>query len=152
MYSLFLQSKKNFRSKWYFRNLKSHYSNLLIFFNTSFTISVSYYICNLLATQVGSRPGILYSSGRINKESRNGLPPFYPIHLAIDTYTYNLTTLLPKFLRVLTTNEYSVIDSFYFPEEIGQQNFNLHMASLDVDSLFTIILLDKAVEVCVDIL
>ena len=37
--------------------------------------------------QVGSRPGILYVSGKINKETGNGLPPFYPILAAVDKPT-----------------------------------------------------------------
>ena len=36
---------------------------------------------------IGSRPGILYGSGKIHKETRNGLPPFRPILSAIDTPT-----------------------------------------------------------------
>ena len=36
---------------------------------------------------VGSRPGILYGSGKIHKETRNGSPPFCPILSAIDTPT-----------------------------------------------------------------
>ena len=43
-----------------------------------------------------------------------------------------------------------VIDSFHFVEEICQQDSNLHMASLDVDSLFTNIPLDETINICVD--
>ena len=34
---------------------------------------------------VGSRPGILYGSCKIHRETRNGLAPFCPILSAIDT-------------------------------------------------------------------
>ena len=54
-----------------------------------------------------------------------------------------------KFLTPSTTNEYTVIDSFQFAEGICQQDFNLHMASLDVDSLFTNVSLDKTIDICV---
>ena len=43
-----------------------------------------------------------------------------------------------------------VVDSFHFAEEICQQDFNLHMASLDVDSLLTNIPLDETIDICVD--
>ena len=95
---------------------------------------------------IGSRPGILYGSGKIHKETRNGLPPFRPILSAIDTPTYKLA----KFLTPSTANEYTVIDSFHFAEEICQQDSNLHVTSLDVDSLFTNIPLDETIDICVD--
>ena len=99
---------------------------------------------------VGSRPGILYGSGKIHKETRNGLPSFLPILSAIDTPTYKLAKFLLKFLTPSTVNECTVIDSFHFAEEICRQDSNLHMASLDVDSLFTNIPLDETIDICVD--
>ena len=50
----------------------------------------------------------------------------------------------------LTENECTVTDSFHFAEEICQQDRNLHMASLDVDSLFTNIRLDETIDICID--
>ena len=99
---------------------------------------------------VGSRPGILYGLGKIHKETRNGIPPFRPILSAIGTPTYNLAKFLLKFLTPSTANEFTVIDSFHFAEEISQEDFNLHMASLDVDSLFTNIPLEETIDICVD--
>ena len=99
---------------------------------------------------LGSRPGILCGSGKIHQETRNGLPPFHPVLSAIDTPTYKLAKFLLKFLTPSTANEYTVIDSFYFAEEICQQDSNLHMASLDVDSLFTNISLNETIDICVD--
>ena len=99
---------------------------------------------------VGSRPGILYGLGKIHKETRNGIPPFRPILSAIGTPTYNLAKFLLKFLTPSTANEFTVIDSFHFAEEISQQDSNLHMASLDVDSLFTNIPLEETIDICVD--
>ena len=86
------------------------------------------------------RPGILYGLGKIHQETCNGIPPFRPILSAIGTRTYNLAKFLLKFLTPSTANEFTVIDSFHFAEEISQQDSNLHMASLDVVSLFTNIL------------
>ena len=61
-----------------------------------------------------------------------------------------LGKILLKLLSSSRTNEYTVIDSFHFGEEICQQDSNLHMASLDDDSLFTNILLNGAINFCVD--
>ena len=101
-------------------------------------------------TTVGSRPGILYGMGKIHQETRNGIPPFCPILPAIGTPTYKLAKFLLKFLTPSTANEFTVIDSFHFAEEISQQDSNLHMASLDVDSLFTNIPLEETIDICVD--
>ena len=46
-------------------------------------------------------------------------------------------------LKPLTTNEFTVKDSFHFAEEIVDQQHDLFMGSLDVDSLFTNIPLDE---------
>ena len=69
---------------------------------------------------------------------------------AIDTPTYKLAKFLLKFLTHSTANEYTVIDSFHFAEEICQQNSNLQMACIDVESLFTNIPLDETIDICVD--
>ena len=87
--------------------------------------------------RVGSRAGILYGLGKIQKKTRNGIPPFCSILSATGTPTYKLAKFLLKFLTPSTANEFTVSDSFHFAEEICQQDSKLHMASLDVDSLFT---------------
>ena len=61
-----------------------------------------------------------------------------------------LAKFLLKFLTPATTNEYTAIDSFHFAEEICQQDSKLHVASLDVDSLFTNIPLDETINICFD--
>ena len=96
---------------------------------------------------VGSRPGVLYGLGKIHKETRNGIPS---ILSATGTPTYKLAKFSLKFLTPSTANEFTVIDSFHFAEEISQQDSNLHMASLDVDSLFTNIPLEETIDICVD--
>ena len=98
---------------------------------------------------VGSRQGILYRLGKIHKETRNGIAPqvYGPILSAIGTPTYKLAKFLMKFLTPTTANEFNAIDSFHFAEEICQQNSNLHMASLNVDTLFTNIPLQEAIDI-----
>ena len=81
------------------------------------------------------------------KETKNGLPPFRSILSARGTPTYKLGT---PFLTPLTKHEHTVTDPFHLAEEICKQDSNLYMASLDVDSLFTNIPLDKTTDICID--
>ena len=96
---------------------------------------------------VGSRQGILYRLGKIHKETRNGIAPLCPILSAIGTPTYKLAKFLMTFLTPTTPDEFTAIDSFHFAEEICQQNSNLHMASLNVDALFTNIPLEETIDI-----
>ena len=48
----------------------------------------------------------------------------------------------------MTTNKFTVKDSFHFAEEIVDQQHDLFMGSLDVDSLFTNIPLEETIEIC----
>ena len=99
---------------------------------------------------VHSRSDILCRFGKVHKETHNGLPPLCPILLPIDTPTYIVAKLLLKFLKPSTANEYTVIDSFHFAEEIFQQDANLHMAGLEVDSSFTNIPHIETINICID--
>ena len=51
-------------------------------------------------------------------------------------------------LRDLTANEYTLKDSFEFAKVIYEQNSDLYMASLDVDSLFTNVSLAETIGIC----
>ena len=55
-------------------------------------------------------------------------------------------------LKSLTSNEYTVKDSFAFAEEIVEQNSEFFMESLDVDPLFTIIPLEETIDICTNTL
>ena len=48
----------------------------------------------------------------------------------------------------MTTNEFTVNDCFNFAEEIVDQNNDLVMGSLDIDSLFTNIPLEETIQIC----
>ena len=67
---------------------------------------------------------------------------------ALNTPTYKLAKFLVPILKPLATNEFTVKDSFHFAEEIVDQQHDLFMGSLDVDSLFTSIPLEKTTEIC----
>ena len=83
-------------------------------------------------------------------EIRNGLPPFRPTLSAIGAPTYNLAIFFLKFSTPSTANEFIVINLFCFAEEVYQQDSNLHMAKLDVDTLFTNFPLEETIDICVD--
>ena len=75
---------------------------------------------------------------------------YKPILSAIGTPTYNLSKFLVPILLSLTSNEFTVKDSFCFAKDIVSQDSRLYMASLDVDSLFTNIPLEETINICVD--
>ena len=50
-------------------------------------------------------------------------------------------------LELLKSNEFTVKDSFRFGEETVDQQTDISMGSLDVDSLFTNIPLEESIEV-----
>ena len=80
----------------------------------------------------------------------NNCPPFRPILSAIDTPTYNIAKFLVPILKPLTTKDFTLKDTFEFSRDILNQNPNLFMASLDVDSLFTNIPLDETINIIID--
>ena len=78
---------------------------------------------------VGSRPGILYGRAKMHKPIKDGGPPFRPILSDIGTPTYKLAKFLVPLLAPLTSNEYTIKDSFPFAEELLSFDSNLVMAS-----------------------
>ena len=99
---------------------------------------------------IGSRPGILYGLAKIHKPLVNGLPKFRPILSAIGTATYRIAKFLVPIMSEITTNEYTIQNSFNFGREVLHQDSSLFMGSLDVDSLFTSIPLDESINICAD--
>ena len=97
---------------------------------------------------VSTRPGIMYGSCKVHKASVGNCPPFRPIWSAFNTPTYKLAKLLAPILKPLTTNEFTVKDSFHFAEETVDQQHDLFMGCLNVDSLFTNIPLEETIEIC----
>ena len=72
-----------------------------------------------------------------------------PFFSAIGIRTYKLVKLLVPILPDITQNEFAVQEFFTITDEILTQDSDLDMTSLDVESLFTNIPLDKAVNICV---
>ena len=99
---------------------------------------------------VGTMPGILYGNPKVHKTVVNNTPKFRPILSAINTPTYLLAKYLNPILSPLTTNEFTMKNSFDFAEEVVNYDHNLYMASLDVESLFTNIPLEETIKNCVN--
>ena len=94
----------------------------------------------------GSTPSCLYGLPKIHKQGT----PLRPIISQIGSYTYELAKFLVPILMPLTTNQYTVKDSFSFVNSLmSLQNISF-MASFDVVSLFTNIPLNETIELCLD--
>ena len=90
----------------------------------------------------------MYGSCKMHKKCVDGCPIFRPILSALQTPKYKLAKYLVPILEPLTTNKYTVKDSFKFATEIVEQDSNNFMGSLDIDSLFTNIPLEETIEIC----
>ena len=92
----------------------------------------------------------MYGLAKIHKKVVDGCPPFRPILSAIGTPTYKLAKFFVPILNSITSNEYTIKDSFDFSSDILEQNANLYMASLDIDSLFTNLPLNETIDICIE--
>ena len=97
----------------------------------------------------GSQPGIMYGFSKIHKSLINNFPKLCPILSAINTATYGWDTFFVSLLKFFTMNECKFEDSFEFFKDVINQNSNYFMASLDVGSLFTYVLLDETIKICI---
>ena len=97
-------------------NIEKHITDLLKDLKISEVISEN--ICKSLK-QRGSKFGILYGLCKVHKQLVDNCPPFRPIMSAIKTPTYNLAKFLVPLLESITTNIYTVKNSFEFAKEIA---------------------------------
>ena len=78
----------------------------------------------------------------------------YVYWLAVISKRLNSFCLLAKFLvprmNSITSNEFTVKDTFHFPKEMVEQESSLVTGSLGVDSLFLNIPPDEAIDICID--
>ena len=92
----------------------------------------------------------MYGLAKVHKIVIDGLPPFRPILPATGTPTYKLAKFLVPMLEPLTTNEYTIRDSFTFAEELQSFDSKLVMASFDIESIFTNIPFQETIDLCVE--
>ena len=116
----------------------------------SFLIGIKKYIGENLYQNLypqGSQPGIMYGSSEIHKPLVNGYHKLRPILSALNTGTYKWAKFFVPLLRHLTSNQFTLKDSFEFAKIICT---GLFMASLDVDSLFINVPFEETINICVN--
>ena len=90
----------------------------------------------------------MYGICKVHKDIIDNCPPFWPNLSAINTPTYKLAKFLVPILKSLTSNEYTIKDSFAFAAEIVEQDSEFFMGNLGVDSLFTDIPVEETIDIC----
>ena len=71
-------------------------------------------------------------SAKICKIATDGLPSFRLILSVIGTQTYQLAKSLIPVLETLTTNQYTIKDSFTFADELQSFDSKLMMSNFDI--------------------
>ena len=94
---------------------------------------------------VASRPGTLYGNAKVHKLVVDNMPKFRPIISAVNIPRYNLAKFFMPILELLTHSKFSVKDSFSFAKEIINYDSSFFMTNLDVESLFTNILVKETI-------
>ena len=90
------------------------------------------------------------NSAKFQKIFTDGLPSFTPTLSATGEPTYKLAKSLVPMLEFLTTNQYTIKDSFTYAEERQSFDSKLVMASFDIEYLFTNIPLQEKIDLCVE--
>nr|XP_027235498.1 uncharacterized protein LOC113826809 [Penaeus vannamei] len=93
----------------------------------------------------GSLPGMLYGLSKIHELD----VPIRPILSALKTFNYNLVKFLVPVLKPITTNEYTVQNSFDFAKQMSTISLENHviMTSFDIKS-FINIPLKETMDIC----
>ena len=101
-----------------------------------------------IGTVSGSNPGILYGLPKVHKNNT----PVRPILAAYNTSTYNIAQKLVPELSHITTNDYTISNSFEFAKEITsfKDSDKFFMVSFDIESLYTNIPLKETIEICIN--
>ena len=100
----------------------------------------------------GSSPGILYGLPKIHKIDFKSKFQFRPIFASYNVPSYNIAKFLVPILCPLTSNEYTVQNSFSFCRDLAniQNSDALYMASFDVENLFTNVPLSETISIILD--
>ena len=95
----------------------------------------------------GSTPGVLYGLPKVHKPGCS----FRPIVSSINTYNYNLASYLARILQPISTNQFTIKDSFSFADWAKtHKHDNEMMCSFDASSLFTNVPLDETIQICLE--
>ena len=96
-----------------------------------------------------SKPGAMCGLSKIHKAREDGIPSFRPILSAIRTPIYKLAKFCDQSLKPLSSNEYTIKDSFSFAKEVLEFDTSPFTASIGIKSLFTNIPLTETLNLCV---
>ena len=96
----------------------------------------------------GSKPGVLYGLPKIHKLGN----PLRPIVSSIGTFSYNIAKFLVPILSPLTSNEFTIENSYKFVNDLCSLELpnEVVMASFDVESLFTNVPLSETSSLILD--
>jgi len=96
----------------------------------------------------GSSPGVMYGLPKTHKVG----VPLRPIFAAYNTAPYKLAKYLVPILSDLTTNQYTVDNSYTFVDQVRKMHGaeSYFMVSLDVESLFTNVPLMETISICLE--
>ena len=83
----------------------------------------------------GSKPGVLHLLFKIHKALKDRIPLFHQILSAIGTSTNKLDKFCDQFFKPLTSNKYTIKDSFSFAKDVLEFDASLFMAGFDIKSL-----------------
>ena len=92
----------------------------------------------------------MHGSSGIHKPVVNGFPKLRPILSAHNTGTYKWENFFVSLLGHLTSNQFTLKDSFEFAKIVCEQDAGLSMTSLGVGSLFTNVPLEETINICVN--
>ena len=100
---------------------------------------------------IGSGPGTLYGKPKIHKSDFSIMFQFRPILAAYNLASYKLAKFLVPILKPFTTNQFTILNSKEFSQKLLSipNADKLHMASFDVESLFTNIPLLETCKICI---
>ena len=97
-----------------------------------------------------SRLGILYGLVKVRKPVIDRCPSVRLILSAINTPLYKLFKFLVLLLTSVTSNDYTITDSFSLAEELVSFDCAHYMTSFDIESLFTDNPLEETIKICVE--
>ena len=89
----------------------------------------------------------MYDFCNVQQKCDDSCPPFRPVSSALQTPIYKLEKYLVSILESLTTNKYTVKDSFNFTTEVAEQDSTNFMGRLCIHSLFTNMALEETIEI-----
>ena len=71
-----------------------------------------------LLNPIGSKPGVMCASCKVDKASVDNYPPFCPILLTLNIPTCKLAIFSLLILKPLTTDKFTLKESFHFAEKL----------------------------------